>query len=136
MEEPMEIKVSTEQGRVPVTVMHVDGNIDSVSYESFIDKANELINSGSRHMLIDLEHVPLVSSAGLRAFNNIFIRLRELSPDMSDEDMRNGINAGTYKSPHLKLAKPSRATSLALETSGFSMFLEILPDFKSAIAAF
>ena len=132
----MEIKVSTEQGRVPVTVLHVDGNIDSVSYESFLDKANELISSGSRHMLIDLEHVPLVSSAGLRAFNNIFIRLREQSPDMSDEDMRNGINAGTYKSPHLKLAKPSRATSLALETSGFSMFLEILPDLGAAIAAF
>ena len=79
-------------------------------------------------MLIDLEHVPLVSSAGLRAFNNIFSRLRELSPDVSDEEMRNGINAGTYKSPHLKLANPSRATRLALETSGFSMFLEILPD--------
>ena len=42
--------------------------------------------------------------------------------------MRNGINAGTYKSPHLKLANPSRATRLALDTSGFSMFLEILPD--------
>ena len=34
----MEIKVSTEQGRVPVTVVHVDGNIDSVSYESFLDE--------------------------------------------------------------------------------------------------
>ena len=132
----MEIKVSTEQGRVPVTVLHVDGNIDSVSYESFLARANELINSGSRHMLIDLEHVPLVSSAGLRAFNNIFSRLRELSPDMSDEEMRNGINAGTYRSPHLKLANPSQAARLALETSGFSMFLEILPDVSSAISTF
>jgi anti-anti-sigma factor len=136
MEEPMEIKVSTEQGRVPVTVLHVDGNIDSVSYESFLSKANELIDSGARHMLIDLEHVPLVSSAGLRAFNNVFSRLRELSPDMSDEEMRNGINAGTYKSPHLKLANPSKATRLALETSGFSMFLEILSDVSLGVAAF
>ena len=132
----MEIKVSTEQGRVPVTVMHVDGNIDSVSYESFLEQANKLINSGSRHMLIDLERVPLVSSAGLRAFNNIFSRLRELAPDVSDEEMRNGINAGTYRSPHLKLANPSRATRLALETSGFSMFLEILPDLPAGVAAF
>ena len=31
----MEIKVSTEQARVPVTVLHVDGNIDFVSYELF-----------------------------------------------------------------------------------------------------
>ena len=132
----MEIKVSTEQGRVPVTVLHVDGNIDSGSYESFLSKSNDLIDSGTRHMLIDLEHVPLVSSAGLRAFNNVFSRLRELSPDMSDADMRNGINAGTYKSPHLKLANPSTATRLALETSGFSMFLEIVPDVKTGVATF
>ncbi len=132
----MEIKVSTEQARVPVTVLHVDGNIDSVSYELFLSKANDLINAGARHVLIDLEHVPLVSSVGLRAFNNIFSRLRELTPDMTDEEMRNGINAGTYKSPHLKLANPSRATRLALETSGFSMFLEIVPDVPAGVAAF
>jgi len=132
----MEIKVSTEQGRVPVTELYVDGNIYSISYESFLSKANELISSGTRHILIDLEHLPLVSSAGLRAFNNIFNRLRELSPDIIDVNMRNGINAGTYKSPHLKLANPSRATRLALETSGFSIFLEIHPYVSSSIAAF
>lgn len=132
----MEIKVSTEKGRVPVTVMHVDGNIDSVSYEAFLAKAEELLSGGTRHLLIDLEHVPLVSSAGLRAFNNIFNRLRELEPDVSDEVMRDGINAGTYKSQQLKLANPSRATRLALETSGFSMFLEIVPDVPTGVAAF
>lgn len=132
----MEIKVSSEMGRVPVTVLHVEGNIDSMTYEPFLSKAEELMKAGSRHMLIDLEHVPLVSSAGLRAFNNIFSRLRELSPDVTDEQMRDGINAGTYRSPHLKLANPSMATRLALDTSGFSMFLEIVPDIKTGIAAF
>lgn len=132
----MEIKVSSEMGQVPVTVMHVDGNIDSVTYEAFLARAEELMKAGTRHLLIDLEHVPLVSSAGLRAFNNIFSRLRELSPDVSDEEMRRGINAGTYKSPHLKLVNPSKATRLALETSGFSLFLEVLDDVASALAAF
>jgi anti-anti-sigma factor len=132
----MEIKVSSEKGRVPVTVMHVSGNIDSMSYEAFLAKAEELMKSGTRHLLIDLQNVPLVSSAGLRAFNNIFSRLRELTPDVSDEEMRNGINAGTYRSPHLKLANPSKATRLALDTSGFSLFLETVPDVTAGIAAF
>jgi anti-anti-sigma factor len=132
----MEIKVSTRTGRVPVTVLHVDGNIDSTSYEAFLSKTDELIKAGARHLLVDLQHVPLVSSAGLRAFNNIFSRLRELAPDMSDAEMRDGINAGTYKSPHLKLANPSSATRLALDTSGFSLFLEILDSVDSALAAF
>lgn len=132
----MEIKVSTQMGRVPVTILHVDGNIDSTTYEPFLSKAEELMKDGARHMLLDLQHVPLVSSAGLRAFNNIFIRLRELSPDLSDDEMRDGINAGTYKSPHLKLVNPSKATRLALETSGFSLFLEILDSVEAAVAAF
>ncbi|HEY5983136.1 MAG TPA: STAS domain-containing protein [Anaerolineales bacterium] len=132
----MEIKVSSEMGRIPVTVLHVDGNIDSMTYEAFLSRAEESIKDGARHLLIDLEHVPLVSSAGLRAFNNIFIKLRELSPDVTDQEMRDGINAGTYKSPYLKLANPSRATRLALDTSGFSMFLEIVPDVQAGIAAF
>ena len=50
--------------------------------------------------------------------------------------MRKGINAGTYKSPHLKLANPSKATRLALDTSGFSLFLDIVPDVSAGIATF
>jgi anti-anti-sigma regulatory factor len=119
-----------------VTILHVDGNIDSTTYEAFLGKAEELMKDGARHLLLDLQHVPLVSSAGLRAFNNIFSRLRDLSPDVSDAEMRDGINAGTYKSPHLKLVNPSNATRLALETSGFSLFLEILDSVDSAVAAF
>ena len=132
----MELKISNEKGRVPVTVMHVDGNIDSMTYEAFLAKAEELMKAGTRYLLIDLEHVPLVSSAGLRAFNNVFSRLRELTPDVSDDEMRKGINAGTYRSPHLKLANPSKATRLALDTSGFSLFLDIVPDVSAGIATF
>jgi anti-anti-sigma factor len=132
----MEIKVTQERGKVPVSVMHVLGSIDSGTYEAFQSKADELIQAGTRHLLVDLEQVPLVTSAGLRALNNIFNRLRELAPDMSDEEMHKGINAGTYKSPHLKLLKPSKATALALEHSGFSMFIESFADLKSAIDSF
>ena len=132
----MEIKVTQARGKVPVSVMHVDGSIDSSTYEAFQSKADEMIQAGTRHLLVDLEQVPLVTSAGLRALNNIFNRLRELAPDMSDEEMHKGINAGTYKSPHLKLLKPSKATTLALEHSGFSMFIESFADLKSAIDSF
>jgi anti-anti-sigma factor len=132
----MEIRVSTEQGRLPVTVIHVKGNIDSVTYEAFLSEVEKLIQAGTRHVLIDLGQVPLVSSAGLRALNSIFIRLRELSPDVSDEEMHAGINAGTYKSPHLKLLNPSKASRLALETSGFSMFLEVVSDLSAGVASF
>jgi anti-anti-sigma factor len=132
----MEIRVSTEKARVPVTVLHIDGNLDSSSYEAFRSKADELIQKGARYMLIDLSNAPYVSSAGLRALNSIFVRLRALTPDVSEEDMRKGINAGWYKSPHLKLLNPSKSSLLALESSGFSLFLESFTDLKTALAAF
>jgi len=134
----MEIKTSTENGRVPVTVIHVDGNIDSATYETFTAKANELIKGGARFILVDLSHVPFVSSAGLRALHGIFNQLRTLHPDtsLSEEAIKKGIAAGTYKSPHLKLLNLSKEAHTAFTMSGFDMFIEAYTDKAKAIASF
>ena len=134
----MEIKLMTENGRVPVTVMHVDGNIDASTYESFKAKSEEVIKSGARHILVDLSHVPFISSAGLRALNDIFNKLRTLNPDsdLSEEEVKKGISAGTYKSPHLKLLNLSENARTSFEMSGFDLFLETFTDREKAIASF
>ena len=134
----MEIKVSTENGRVPVTVIHVDGNIDSNTADAFRAKADELIRDGTRYILVDLSHVPFVSSAGLRILHSIFNQLRSLNPDsnLSDEEVKKGISANTYKSPHLKLLNPSKETKSTFELSGFDMYIEVFTDFKTALASF
>jgi anti-anti-sigma factor len=134
----MEIKVSTENGRVPVTVMHIDGNIDSSTYEVFSAKADELIKSGTRYILIDLSHSPFVSSAGLRALHGIFNQLRALHPDtnLSEEEIKKGISAGTYKSPHLKLLNLSKEAHTSFTLSGFDMFIEAYTDREKALASF
>ena len=134
----MEIKVSTENGRVPVTVLHVDGNIDSSTYEQFQSTAKNLISEGARYLLVDLSHAPFVSSAGLRAFHTLFNELRSRYPnaDLTDEQMKKGISAGTYKSPHFKLLNLSPETKVAFETSGFDMYIDTFTDRNTAIASF
>lgn len=134
----MEIKVSKESARVPVTVLHVDGNIDSSTYDKFQSTAKQLIDEGARYILVDLSHAPFVSSAGLRALHAIFNELRSRNPEanLSDEEMRKGISAGTYKSPHLKLLNLSPETRTAFETSGFDMYIETYTDMKNALASF
>ena len=134
----MEIKVSTENGRVPVTIMHVDGNIDASTYLAFQSKADELIKGGARHILVDLSHMAFISSAGLRALHTIFNQLRSLHPDanLSEEEVRKGISAGTYKSPHLKLLNLSKEARTAFEMGGFDMYIETFTDLKTAIASF
>jgi anti-anti-sigma factor len=134
----MEINVSTESGRVPVTVLHVDGNIDSSTYEQFQSTAKKLIEEGARYILVDLSHAPFVSSAGLRALHSLFNELRSRNPqaDLSNEQMKKGISAGTYKSPHLKLLNLSPETRSAFETSGFDMYIDTFTDRNTAVASF
>jgi anti-anti-sigma factor len=134
----MEIKVFTENGRVPVTVMHVDGSIDSSTYAAFQSKAEEVIKGGARHILVDLSHTKFVSSAGLRALNTVFNQLRALDAgsNISEEELNKGIRGGTYKSPHLKLLNLSPETRTAFELAGFDMFIETFADMQTAIASF
>ena len=134
----MEIKVSTENGRVPVTILQVDGNLDSSTYAIFQAKANELIENGARFFLIDLSNMPFISSAGLGALHNIFNQLRLLHPDtnLSEQEMRKGIRAGTYKSPHIKLLNLSQKARTAFEMAGFDMYIETFTDKEKAIASF
>jgi anti-anti-sigma factor len=137
-ETSMDIQVTTANGRVPVTIMHVNGNIDAQSYEQFQSKADELINNGTRYLLIDLSQAPFVSSAGLRALHHIFndLRSRDSNAQLSEEDVRRGISSGTYKSPNLKLLKLSKETRTAFELSGFDMFIDSFEDEGKAIASF
>ena len=134
----MEIQVNTENGRVPVTVMHVHGNIDSSTYQAFESQAEELIKNGTRNILVDLSHAGFISSAGFRALHHVFNKLRSVHPDinLTDEQMKKGINDGTYKSPHLKLLKLSKETRTSFEMSGFDMYIETFNDLETAIASF
>ena len=134
----MEIKVTNESGRVPVTVMQIEGNLDSSTYEQFQTTARKLVDEGARYILVDLSHAPFVSSAGLRALHTLFNELRTRNPggDLSDEQVKNGISAGTYKSPHLKLLNLSPETRSPFETSGFDMYIDTFTDRKAAINSF
>jgi len=134
----MDIKTFTEKGDVTVTVMHVDGNLDNSTFEAFQARADELIDSGTHYILVDLSHVPFVSSAGMRALQHIYERLRSLHPDsdLSAEDVKKGIREGTYKSPFLKLLSPSKEAAKTFEMTGFDMFIESFTDKDTAIAAF
>lgn len=134
----MEIKVFTENGKVPVTVMHIDGNIDGSTHEAFLAKARQLIKEGARHILLDLSHTAFVSSAGWRAIQTIFNELRAQHPEanLSEEAMKKGIATGTYKSPHLKLLNLSKDVQAVFAVTGFDMFLESFSDMKEAVASF
>ncbi|MBI3161692.1 MAG: STAS domain-containing protein [Chloroflexi bacterium] len=119
-----------------MTVVTVWGNVDTNSFEPLMSFVQKLIDGGARHFLLDLEKVPYMGSAGLRVMNSMFNQLRALSSDMSEDDVLNAVNEGTYKSPYLKLLNMSTQSRVAFETAGFDMFLETHIDLKAAIESF
>ena len=132
----MDIVVSHEQGRVPVTVFRIKGEINMNTHEQLQAQAQAAFKAGARKMLLDLSEVTHVTSAGLRAIHYIFNLLRSDAPDESEAALHQGLRDGTFKSPHLKLLNPQPAVLKALSVAGFDMFLEEHSSLAEAVASF
>jgi anti-anti-sigma factor len=136
----MDITVSHAQGRVPVTVLHVHGEVDASTYQDLIARAQEVCAAGTRDVLLDLSDVPYMSSSGLVALQSIAALLR------GDEitDLRSGWGAlraverdrDTGLQSHFKLFNPQSRVDHVLEVVGFKRFLEIYTDLEEAVASF
>lgn len=130
----MVIVVSHDEGRVPVTVFRLEG--DLAGEELLQSEAQQAFEAGTRYLLLDLRKVPLITSAGLRAIHYVYELLRSDSPEESDEVVRKGIVSGSYTSGHLKLLKPTKTAMKSLGVGGYDMFLEIHKKYANAIASF
>ena len=128
----MDIAVSQEQGKVPVTRFILSGPFNSD--ELLVEKAKAAYAEGARNMLIDLTAVEYMSSAGLRALHMIYMLLRDTSE--TGGKVNEGLRTGTYHAAHIKLLKPSRLVKEVLKTTGYDMFIDSYDDLKAALNAF
>jgi anti-anti-sigma factor len=132
----MEIIFSQQQGRVPVAVFHLKGELTTETSPQLEAQAEQAIRTGTRYLLLDLTEVPYISSYGIRAISQIFTWLGDYSQNQSRETLSRGLRDGTFKSPNLKLVNPSRQVLKVLTTAGIDMFLEIFSDLPTAVASF
>ncbi len=132
----MDIQVSQQAGRVPVTIIRVKGSVDASTYEAFQVAGEKVFHDGARNVLIDLRDVSYISSAGFRAISQIFKLLRDELPPGDAAKMNQGLRDGSYKSPNLKLCGPNGRVVEALRLAGFDTFLEVYQGFDEAVASF
>ena len=132
----MDITVSRQQGRVPVTVFHIQGDIDANTFDQLEAQARQSIQDGTRYLALDLSQVIYISSYGIRGISQIYTWLREAARDENDADVSRGVRDGSYKSPHLKLVNPSPAVVKVMSATGLDMFLEFHSDLQGAVASF
>lgn len=136
----MDIKISNEQGSVPVTVIQAAGQLDGQTYQSLIAAAQECMTSGAKNILLDLSELTFISSAGLVALHVIALILRgEAMPDLEHgwaalKSVGQSRESGVQK--HVKLLNPRPEVLNVLEMVGFSIFFEIFTDRQKALESF
>lgn len=132
----MEITVSKQQGKQPVTVFHIHGEVTADSAGQLLTEAERCVGEGTRNLLLDLSSTPYIGSLGIRTLSNILILLHRAATDQSEGDLRKALRDGGPKSKHLKLLNPNPQVSKVLETTGMDMVLESYFDQKKAIESF
>jgi anti-anti-sigma factor len=114
--------------RVPITVIAVAGRINLSNSAELEALATEHYERGMRYLLIDLEDVPSITSAGLRAIHLIY-KLLESADESPPVD-------GSALSARLKMFAPSAQIRNVLHTAGFDQYIEVFADRQAALDAF
>ncbi|MBK9714297.1 MAG: STAS domain-containing protein [Kouleothrix sp.] len=136
----MRVTIEAVQGRVPVSILAVHGDLDASTYEDVIAKASELYAVGARHILLDMGDVPFMGSSGIVAIHSIAMMLRgEQPPDplmgwqafhSIDQDR------GSGKQQQIKILNPQPKVRRTLQMTGMDQFFDILTDRQAALDSF
>jgi anti-anti-sigma factor len=135
----MEINVSKEQGKVPVSVIHLKGDLDASSYLDLVDAAQKLYEAGAQSLLLDLTNLEFISSAGLASLHIISKMFRGEKTDTEDgwgtfKEIDRERESGMQK--RVKLFNPSTEVDEVLDTVGFKQFFEVYTDLNEAVQSF
>ena len=132
----LEINSTVQNAKVPVTIIHAKGEIDASNYEAFQTQTEKIISDGAKYVILDLQGVDYMSSAGLRVIHGLFNKLREIHQDANDEELRKKMSAGAYKSPYIKVANLTTKVKEVFELGGFETYIEVYDDVTSAVNSF
>ena len=139
----MQLTTSVEHvdGRVPITVVSLDGELDASNFESLIEEVRDLYAAGTRHLLIDLSGLTFLASSGLVALHSIVRILRGEPPPDPDSgwdalhSLGLDVEAGTSQA-EVQLAAPQPAVARVLQRTGLDRLFTVHADRASGISAF
>ena len=136
----MNISVLQMHGKVPVTVVKLDGQLDGQTYQDLINKAREAYQAGWRDFLIDMTDLTYISSAGLVALHSVALMLKgEELPNTESglaafRSMSKTSTSG--RQTHIKLLNPRSEVKSVLDMVGFGAVFDIFTDLDEAVKSF
>jgi len=136
----MIITFSNREGRIPFTVMHLQGDLDASNYTEVIQETQELYERGARDLLIDLSKVPYISSAGLISLHAAALIFAGESVQLngSGRPSFRALDAGRdlVARKHVKLLSPQPQVDQLLEIAGLKQFFQLFHDLDHAVESF
>lgn len=136
----MELEITEAQGRVPVTVMRLGGDLDASNYLDVIAKGKEVYAAGTRDLLLDLSGLSFMASSGLVALHSLALIMKGEEPP--DPEHGWGAFRGVSRDrdrgvvDHFRLYNPQPSVARTLEVTGFKNFVEVHTDLEAALASF
>jgi anti-anti-sigma regulatory factor len=136
----MQMTAEHVQGRIPITILAIHGDIDASNYDQVIAEARDLYAAGARHLLLDLSDVPFMGSSGVVALHSIALLMRGETPPDPDSGWQafhtiDHARAGGVQQ-QVKLFGPQPKVSRTLQMTSMSDFFEIHTDKQAAIESF
>ena len=138
----MEIHTEQEQGQVSITVMKLVGELDASCFRDVIARVQQVYQAGGRDLLLDLDELTFMSSAGLVALHSAAMLMRGETPPDTEEGWNafHAISAFVESSSsferHLKLLNPSLRVQKTLQKTGFDRTFAVYNNRDEALAAF
>lgn len=131
MAETLSITSSQAQGHANVTVFYLSGRLDATVEETLCEQARQAFEGGAKSLVLDMENLKFISSAGLRALHSIF---KYCTPVEEIELARE--KDEPYKSPYFKLAGASPDVYSVLNLAGFLHNIPFFPTMEDALDSF
>ena len=116
-----------------VTIFHLAGKLDGQTNESLLEAVRKEQAAGMRFLLLELQALEMITSAGLGALHNMF---KMLSPKAEMEAWEKEHHGEPYKSAYFKLAGAPPNIYYVLNIAGFLSNIPIYPDTPTALASF
>jgi ABC-type transporter Mla MlaB component len=125
------LTITKTEGRVKI--LHLAGKLDGETHGVLLDAARQEQAVGTRFLLVDLQGLEMIASAGLGALHNIY---KLFTPEQEIEAWEKEEHGEPYKSAYFKLAGASASVYYVLNIAGFLHNIPIDPDLEGALKSF
>ncbi len=133
------ITITHEEARVPVVLMKLDGELDAATYLEVIGSARQLVDEGTRYVVLDLADLSYMGSSGLFVIHSMSMMLRGQEapdPEAGWGALREAQETETDHVDCLKLLSPQPQVDRVLERTGMKRFFETYDDREAALGSF